>query len=111
LSDFEPPLISPLYSLYFDEFARRIFVVPGAYHDVFVESAIKRNACIKATIQFFGQDEDDVADVIPQEPLHPYDDTQPIFTLTEVILRSFGAIVGAVGVAVGVTMMIGGRHS
>ena len=86
-----------------------MFVVQGAYHEIFMEVASLRNSAINVMTKFFSQDSDDVNDVQPEGPLKLYDESLPIFTLPEIMIRSTGAIVAIVGVAIGVAMMVSGR--
>eukprot|EP01041_Mallomonas_annulata_P002485 gene2485-4837_t len=85
--------------------ACRMFIAPGAYHEIFIETKIRRKAAIAVMLKFFSQKEDDVSAVLPSEPLKPWDGSAPIFSLTELVFRSLGIVLASVGIATGLALL------
>lgn len=88
----------------------RVFHMPGAYHEIFLETKIRRNAALAVTLRFFTQKTDDVTAVEPIEPLQICDDDAPMFTFSELVIRSIGGVVGVFGLALGLALLVGGRR-
>jgi len=84
----------------------RMFRMPGAYHEVLLETKIRRNAAITVILRFFNQPSDDVRAVMPCEPLQLCDENEPVFSYREIVIRTVGVVVGAVGIAVGLALFV-----
>ena len=85
----------------------RLFTVPGAYHELLLESKVRRHAILSVIFKYFSQHNDSVRLVSPIEPLLPFDENTPIFTVTELITRCIGGIIGTVGIITGITLIFG----
>jgi hypothetical protein len=73
-----------------------------------LETPEKRNACVRVILNFFEQETDDVAEVIPIPPLAIPAEKQ-IFLLPELVIRATGLTIAAFGFILGVSLMLGGR--
>ncbi len=90
--------------------ACRMFMAPGACHELLNETDSVREATLKVVCDFFTQKSDDVSLVQPCYPLAPHDPTAPIYSWTEIVLRGTGILLATVGVIAGVAMIVGGER-
>lgn len=67
-----------------------------------------RNACVRVILNFFEQEKDDVMEVSPVPPLQTRDGDKQIFLLPELVFRAAGLSVAALGLIVGVSLVLGG---
>jgi lysophospholipase len=89
----------------------RVFVAPGAYHEVLFEHETIRGAALKAIIDFFTQQSDSVDDVRPSYPLTEWDKSSPTYSPAESLLRSAGIAVAILGAITGAALILsGGRR-
>lgn len=86
----------------------RMFVMPGAFHELFIETKIRRNSIMNVIQNFFSQRSDLVSAVEPIEPLKIYDENTSFFSPTELVIRVVGGVVACVGFTVGFALFIGG---
>jgi hypothetical protein len=95
----------------------RLFVAPGAFHELLLEAPATREAVLCTIASFFSQSSDDVHLVTAPLPLEAKElDKGPAglslpFSWPEAILRAGGVALACVGVVVGVAMMVGGRRA
>lgn len=89
----------------------KMFLVPGAYHEILMESEEIREAALKVIYDYFNQRSDDVSQVQPVFPLTQYDPHHSIISWPELIIRGVGMTVSIVGVVVGVAMVLSDRNA
>jgi hypothetical protein len=78
------------------------------FFQVLLETPDKRNACVRAILNFFEQEHDDVGEVRVVPPLVMPGEKQ-IFLLPELVIRASGLTIAAFGFILGVSLMLGGR--
>lgn len=84
---------------------------PQTYHEVILERPEIRSAVLRAILGYFTQAKDDVSTVTPPSPLELYDSEAPLFTVSELVIRSVGLALAFVGSVVGLSMMFGTRRA
>lgn len=89
--------------------ASKMFLAPGACHELLFETDDIRAATLKAILDFFTQASDDVSLVQPAFPLIEQDKDAPLFSVLESIVRTVGIAVASVGVVSGLAVIIGGK--
>ena len=89
----------------------RMFLCPNTYHDLFAERPEIRFSIYRAILTFFNQSSDDVSLVDTPAPLELFDPAAPLFSLSEIVLRSVGLGIAACGMIIGASMMFGSRKS
>ena len=87
----------------------KMFKVPGAYHELLFENEKILNGVLQVITDFFSQETDDMSKVQAAYPLESHDPKTPIFSLPEIIIRGTGVIIAAVGMVVGLAMVLGDR--
>lgn len=85
--------------------------MPDSYHELLLEAPHARNACERMILNFFSQESDDVNKVKAIPPLVPLDESKYIFTMPELVFRAVGLTIAAIGLGMGVTLMVGGRST
>lgn len=88
-----------------------MFTCPDTYHDLFAERPEVRYAIYRAILTFLNQASDDVMLVDTPAPLELFDITTPLFSFSDIILRSFGLGISVCGIIVGASMMFGSRKT
>ena len=88
----------------------RIFSVPDSYHEILCEKKIYRESVISMAIEFFGQKEDESAELVqPKGPIFE-GDFESNFSLSKAMFKTSGVIVAlGIGIA-GMSMIINGRR-
>lgn len=84
---------------------------PDSYHETILERLEIRSAVLRATLLFFTQAKDDVSLVSPPSPLELNDPALPLFSVSEIIIRSVGISTACVGIGLGLSMMFGSRRA
>lgn len=87
----------------------RMFVAPGAYHEILFEQETIREAALKVITDFFSQRSDDITLVPPCYPLQLYDPVTPIYSAPELLFRGVGIAISALGIVAGLAMIFGDR--
>ncbi len=88
--------------------ACKMFLAPGASHELLNENETIREAVLKVIGDFFSQKADDVSQVQPCFPLEPYSATTPIYSWPEVLFRATGIVLAGVGILIGCVMIVRG---
>mmetsp|Transcript_24421 Transcript_24421/g.40745 ORF Transcript_24421/g.40745 Transcript_24421/m.40745 type:complete len:379 (-) Transcript_24421:131-1267(-) len=89
--------------------AAKLFTVPESFHELLLEREPVRDASRKVICDFFTQTSDSVALVEPCYPLVEYDPNTPMYSVPEIIGRSVGLLLAAVGLVTGMAMIFGDR--
>eukprot|EP01039_Chlorochromonas_danica_P006525 gene6524-7196_t len=88
----------------------KLFMIPGAYHEILCEQDAILQASLKVICDFFLQRSDDVHLVQPCYPLVQYDPSTPIYSLPELVMRGAGVALGVIGLAAGLAMIFTGER-
>jgi hypothetical protein len=89
----------------------KMFLAPGAYHEILMEREEIREAGLKVIYDYFNQRTDDVSKVQPVYPLTLYDPHHSIVSWPELIVRGAGVTASIIGVVIGVAMLLGDRSN
>lgn len=89
----------------------KMFRFPGAFHEIFFEKDTLRHAAIAVALNFFNQRSDSVQEVAGVHPMEEHDYRNPIYTWSELLLRSVGVAASIAGVVAGVAMLLSGRRT